>query len=95
LWFNEEKDTDKSIIWAKWVYVMVENRMPLWKRIPKWPVYLKNWHFGHPHKGISAQSNCPWAIPYSRRWLMEYSTVPTWDMLKSDSIWETAGVFGW
>jgi hypothetical protein len=24
---HEEKDTDKSIIWAKWVYIMVEKGM--------------------------------------------------------------------
>jgi hypothetical protein len=83
---HEEKDTDKSIIWAKWVYIMVEKGMLLWKRIPKWPVCLKILHFGHPHNGISAQSNCPRAISYSRRQLMEYSPIPTWDMLKSDSI---------
>jgi hypothetical protein len=31
---HEAKDTDKYIIWAKWVYIVVGNRMPFWKRIP-------------------------------------------------------------
>jgi hypothetical protein len=44
---HEEKDT-KSIIWAKWVYIMVETGMPLWKRIPKMASLSQNFTFWPP-----------------------------------------------
>jgi hypothetical protein len=45
---------NKSIIWTQWDYIMVETAIPPSKRFPKKEIFAQNYHFDHPHNGISA-----------------------------------------
>jgi hypothetical protein len=48
------KDGNKSIIWTQWDYIMVETAISPCKRFPKTASLAQNYHFAHPHNGISA-----------------------------------------